>query len=125
MQQWLGAYLITCAIEIPIVIAMTGGLGWRSRGPRPRLEVAALAWALQLTHPVLWLVNPAFPVATVMAELAVVAIEGIAICRWAVARTMASCGGVTLRWSLLIAFCANAASVLAGLLIAVVAAAMA
>ena len=99
MQQWLGAYLITCAIEIPIVIAMTGGLGWRSRGPRPRLEVAALAWALQLTHPVLWLVNPAFPVATVIAELAVVAIEGIAFCLGEVSLTMASVVVVMLRWS--------------------------
>jgi hypothetical protein len=68
MQHWLVAYLITCAVEIPIIMAMVRGLHWRSTATHPRLDLAAMAWALQLTHPILWLVNPVFPAGTAVAE---------------------------------------------------------
>lgn len=117
MDQWLPAYVLTCAIEIPIVFAMISGLAWRLRSNHPRLELLALAWALQLTHPVLWLVNPPFPTAALLAEAVIVLVEGTGIYAWAVARTDAPRGRETATMALAIALCANAASLLAGLLL--------
>lgn len=155
MDQWLWAYLLTCAIEIPIVVAMI--LGWLPRTgplhprlsrdfglhgassnaksrhnatthtagiPNPRrfsiLELVALAWALQLTHPVLWLIDPPFPAPALLAEVVIVLVEGAAIYAWATIRAKATRGRATFEMSVLIAFCANAASLLAGLIRALV-----
>lgn len=117
MQHWLVAYLITCAVEIPIIMAMVRGLHWRSTAAHPLLDLAAMAWALQLTHPILWLVNPVFPAGTAVAEALIVLVEAGCIYWWAAARAGISRGTHSHWWCLLIAFTANAASFLLGLLL--------
>lgn len=106
------AYLVTCLVEMPIVVALVRGLGWRSRR---RPGVVAVAWLLQLTHPVLWLVHPVGVLALVTAELVIVAVEGAVLYWWAVSRADAPATLGTLERALLIAFIANAASFLTGL----------
>lgn len=112
VQQWALAYLITCLVEVPLVVALVRGLGWRAeRAP----GVLVMAWLLQLTHPVLWLVHPGSVWGVVVAELVVVAVETVALYWWAVARAGAPHSAATLERTLLVAFIANAASLLIGL----------
>ena len=79
MQAWLLAYALTCAIEIPIAVWALRTLGWWPGWGR----TLALAWALQLTHPVLWLVNPPSFAAMLVAEAVIVLVEGAALALWA------------------------------------------
>ena len=79
MQAWLLAYALTCAIEIPIVVWALRTLGWWPGWGR----ALALAWALQLTHPILWLVNPPTFGAVLAAEVVIVLVEGAALALWA------------------------------------------
>lgn len=118
MLAWLIAYLLTCAVEVPIVVAMVIAVGWRPR--RGVGEVVALAWALQLTHPLLWLIRPPFPSALLVAEAAIVVIEGAALFAWAVARGGAPRTVRTFSLALLTALVANAASLALGLLLSAV-----
>lgn len=112
MQEWAIAYLVTCLVELPLVVALLRGLGWRTeRRPGP----VALAWLLQFTHPVLWLVHPVGVVALAFAELVVVAVEAVALHWWAVSRAGAPATPGTFERALLVAFIANAASLLVGL----------
>lgn len=164
MQQWFAAYLLTCAVEIPIVVAMLHGLGWRSPGRHPDAKAALVAWLLQFTNPLLWLIGPGSWAGLLAAEALIVLVEGAALYYWALLRTCRDeqpsthvdkpesanlhmlrvvtqeriRGGATpharprskpvhshelrpnqatLGWCLLIGFTANAASVLAGLLV--------
>jgi hypothetical protein len=56
VEAWLRAFLLTCAVELPLVVALTrdSALDWRRR--------AVLAFFAQLaTHPTVWYVFPAIP----------------------------------------------------------------
>lgn len=75
---WLGLYLWTCALELP-VLAMS--LRGASRGPSLALQVC-LGLNL-LTHPALFLALRALgPRWTWAGELAVIAVEGSFLARW-------------------------------------------
>lgn len=74
MQAWLVAYLLTCAIEIPIVTASLRLLGWT--GWRAGITIG---WLLQLTHPLAWLLGPYSWPQLVMAEVVITLVEGIAL----------------------------------------------
>ena len=114
MVEWAIAYLITCLVEVPLVVALVRGLGWRAeRAP----GVLLMAWLLQLTHPLLWLVGPTGIWQVVAAELAVVAVEGAALTWWATSRAGVTRSWRTLERAALIAVIANAASLLAGLVV--------
>lgn len=103
---------MTCLVEMPIVVALVRGLGWR---PLRRPGVITVAWLLQFTHPVLWVVNPADVLGLALAELAVVAVEGAGLYWWAISRTDAPRTFGTLERALLVVFIANASSFLVGL----------
>ena len=100
------------ALAIAPLQAMVSTAEWQAR-----IDLAAMAWALQLTHPILWLVNPVFPAGTAVAEALIVLVEAGGIYWWAAARAGVSRGTHTRWWCLLIAFTANAASFLLGLLL--------
>lgn len=112
MAQWAVAYLITCLVEVPLVVVLVRGLGWRSDRT---LGVVLLAWLLQFTHPVLWLAHPATIWGVVVAEAVVVGLEGLALYWWATRRAAVRSSRLTLERALLVALVANAASVLVGL----------
>ena len=80
MDQWLAAYFLTLAIEMPIVLAAGAGLGWFGRN---RLfgwpQAFVLAWVLNLTHPILWAIRPESWEALIAAEVLVVIAEGAAL----------------------------------------------
>lgn len=116
VSAWFTAYLLTCAIEIPLVVALVRGMGWGGDLSRPVLRIAGVAWALQLTHPVLWLVHPTRPVGILVAEVVIVAVESLALYAWAVLRAWVAPGvGAWVR-ALLVAVIANGASFALGLL---------
>lgn len=103
-------------IEIPIVVWLFGRLGWQSsRAPR----AATLAWLLQLTHPVLWLIKPEGLSGLLAAETVVTLVEGAVIWWWARYRVAAEPGVPVAWYSLGIAFVANAASLFVGLVLQV------
>ncbi len=74
---WLLAFALTCALEIPVVLALTRGHGRRSRR-------ALVAFAAQvLTHPLVWFVFPELTSLSpnmrfVLAELMAVVVEAVA-----------------------------------------------
>lgn len=108
------AFLITCVVEVPLVVVLVRGLGWGSeRTP----EIVGLAWLLQLTHPLLWLVHPTTVWGVVAAEVVVVGVEGMALYWWATRQVAVCPTRATLERALLVALIANAASVLAGLVV--------
>ena len=55
-EAWLWAFLLTIAIEVPIVVGLTRGssLAWPKRG-----AVAVVGQVM--THPLVWFVFPAMP----------------------------------------------------------------
>lgn len=118
MLAWLSAYLVTCAVEVPLVVWLTRRLGWWGEaGPGgaagPRLpEAVAVGWTLQLTHPVLWLVDPEPWAGLLVAEGVIVAVEALALAGWAARRLKVSppVGG-----ALLVTLVANASSLVVGL----------
>ncbi|HMS37076.1 MAG TPA: hypothetical protein PKA93_07950 [Arachnia sp.] len=112
MREWAIAYLMTCAVEVPLVIALVRSLGWRARRAPGALT---MAWALQFTHPVLWLIRPDGVLPLVVAEAAIVVVEGCALWWWAVTRADEPRTRATLERALLVALIANAASFLLGL----------
>lgn len=77
MLDWLLAYLLTCAIEIPIVVLLSRLLGWSDRSTLGR--ALGIAWSLQLTHPVLWLFGPWTIGPLLLAEVTVTVVEGMAL----------------------------------------------
>ncbi|MGC3955370.1 MAG: hypothetical protein QM804_14180 [Propionicimonas sp.] len=112
MTEWAAAYLITCLVEVPLLVALLRGLGWRARRAP---GAVLLAWLLQCTHPVLWLVHPREVWAVAVAEAVVVLVEAAGVAWWAVRRAEAGLTRGTLERSLLVAVIANAASLLIGL----------
>lgn len=72
------AYLLTCAIEIPIVAASLRLLGWTRPGSGWWRGIA-VGWLLQLTHPLAWLLGPYSWPQLVVAELVITLVEGIAL----------------------------------------------
>lgn len=115
MLSWLIAYLVTCAVEIPIVVLLLRRLGWCPAGAVPATRATGLAWSLQVTHPVLWLVNPGSLGGVLVAEALIVMVEAAALCWWAVARMRVAPGPDTWRRALLVSLVANAASFAVGL----------
>ena len=112
MREWAIAYLMTCAVEVPLVIALVRSLGWRAwRAP----GAFTMAWVLQFTHPVLWLIRPDGVLPLVVAEAAIVVVEGCALWWWTVTRADEPRTRATLERALLVALIANAASFLLGL----------
>jgi hypothetical protein len=112
MREWAIAYLMTCAVEVPLVIALVRSLGWRAwRAP----GALTMAWVLQFTHPVLWLIRPDGVLPLVVAEAVIVVVEGCALWWWAVTRADEPRTRATLERALLVALIANAASFLLGL----------
>lgn len=75
MQAWLVAYLLTCAIEIPIVATCLRLVGWTPPG-RGRWRGIAIAWLLQLTHPVAWLLGPYAWPQLIITEVLITLVEG-------------------------------------------------
>jgi hypothetical protein len=74
-----------------------------------------MAWVLQFTHPVLWLIRPDGVLPLVVAEAVIVVVEGCALWWWAVTRADEPRTRATLERALLVALIANAASFLLGL----------
>lgn len=107
-MEWWQAYLLTLVVEVPIVLA--GLRAARIVGPRiswPRAVL--LAWAVNLTHPVLWWIAPG-GAGLLIAEVVIVVAEGMAL--WWVCR-----GDWPLRFYLVLAGLANGCSFLFGLLV--------
>jgi hypothetical protein len=107
------ALLLTLALEVPLVLAL---VAWRRWAPPGRLWIVALAavGATLLTHPLLWLLDPAILPAWpggrrfLLPEVAIVLLEG-AVYAWPL--------GLGWRRGLLLSALANALSYGAGLLI--------
>lgn len=121
MLAWLGAYLLTCAVEIPTVVVLLRALGWRDRGRHPLVCAVFLAWVLQVTHPMLWALDPAYPGALLLAEGAIVAVEAAGIYVWAVLRADAGAGLPTASRALLVSLIANGSSLALGVALALAA----
>lgn len=67
-MSWLDAFLITCAVELPIVAAIA------PRGARRRAAIDAFGANL-LTHPAAWYLVRALAAPWVAVELGVTAVE--------------------------------------------------
>ena len=117
MLDWLVAYLLTCAVEIPLVVALVRRLGWAPGSALPLAETVALAWALQLTHPLLWLVGTPDVARHVAAEVAVTVVEGTALAAWATGPCGADRSRKTWDRAMLVAVVANGSSLALGLLL--------
>jgi hypothetical protein len=105
-----GAFLVTLAIEVPVVVA-GAALFREPKAGLPRLALLALG-ANAVTHPLLWIADSALaadvarPLRWTVLELAVVAVEGAAY-------TVA--GGLDRGRAFALAIVANATSFAAGL----------
>lgn len=75
---WFVAYLLTCAIEIPIVVGWLGYLGWAD-DRRRTLRAVAIAWLLQLTHPLAWWLGPFSWPQLIAAEIVLTLVEGLVL----------------------------------------------
>lgn len=117
MLDWLVAYLLTCAVEIPLVVALVRRLGWAPGSALPLAETVALAWALQLTHPLLWLVGTPDVAQLVAAEVAVTVVEGTALAAWVIGRCGADRSRTTWGRAVLVTVVANGSSLALGLLL--------
>lgn len=115
-MAWFLAYLVTLAVEAPIVLWLMRAAGWVPRTVDGGLgwpAAVAVAWGLNLTHPVLWWVGPQVLGAVLAAEVIVVAVEGVALGLIA-GRATRDPLGVAVLMGLLIAFAANFASFAVG-----------
>lgn len=127
-MTWFAAYLVTCAIEIPLVVFLVWTLSWRPRvnpvvdkpsDPGRRgaalARITILAWALQCTHPLLWLAHPVDLPGTVAGEIIVALAEGLVLSIWAAKNWSFPFGAKPYRGALVVSVIANAASFAAGL----------
>lgn len=117
MLDWLVAYLLTCAVEIPLVVALVRRLGWAPGSALPLAETVALAWALQLTHPLLWLVGTPDVARLVAAEVSVTVVEVTALAAWVIGRCGADRSRTTWGRAVLVTVVANGSSLALGLLL--------
>ncbi len=117
MLDWLVAYLLTCAVEISLVVALVRRLGWAPGSARPLAETVALAWALQLTHPLLWLVGTPDVARLVAAEVSVTVVEVTALAAWVIGRCGADRSRTTWGRAVLVTVVANGSSLALGLLL--------
>lgn len=111
MLFWLSAYLLTCAVEIPVILLACRALGW----PVRLWPMVVTGWMLQLTHPVLWWVSPNTIGGLLGAEVVVILIEGVALGQWASHRPELENHPVRCA-AMMVTMAANAASVLVGLI---------
>lgn len=107
-MEWWQAYLLTLAVEMPIVVIALGlariagkVISWP--------QTIALAWAVNLTHPMLWWIRPE-GLWLVAAELLIALVEGLVLW-WCCRREW------KVLFYLVLAALANSASVLVGLLL--------
>lgn len=119
MQAWLVAYLVTCTVEIPVVVTLLRYMAWRPVGRYPLAQCVAVAWSLQLTHPIFWWIDPSFPSGVLVAEVVIVLVEAAGLCLWAVFRCGVRCGTEAATLAGLVSFAANGASFALGLLASV------
>lgn len=105
MLAWLIAFLLTCAVEVPVVVALA------KRDAAVRIgRLVVVAFGLQATHPLLWLIDPPSLGWLLVAEVVIVLVEGLLL--W----HLALMPGPTV--ALLVALIANGASFAVGLLLA-------
>jgi hypothetical protein len=103
---WLEAFLVTVAVEAPLVLALT-----RGTEPRGARKLALVVFAQLATHPLVWFVFPYIPglrggTATMLSELWAWLAEAVF---YAVALR-----GLAFTRALAVSALANGASVLAG-----------
>lgn len=55
-RPWLLAFVLTCALELPVVVFTTWG-----REAKPRRVIGVALVAQLLTHPLVWFAFPALP----------------------------------------------------------------
>jgi len=55
-RSWLVAFVLTCALELPVVLLATWG-----REAKPRRVIGVALFAQLLTHPLVWFAFPALP----------------------------------------------------------------
>jgi len=110
LSAWLGAFLFTQAVEVPIYLsALRRADDANTRAPRPLARRLVLAFgASMITHPIVWFVIPLLPYRhywemVLRAEAFAFAVEGIYLGALGVQRPFL--------WSLV----ANGASVTLGL----------
>lgn len=128
LSWWNGfpiAFALTCVIELPAYLVAFVTLGWCRARPSPARPLtigSALGVGLAvnlITHPVLWRValDLRSPGPLLLAELAVVLVEGGLV--FAVVRRRRGRERATSRlaWSMVVAAGANALSLLVGLLV--------
>lgn len=107
-MDWWQAYLLTLAVEMPIVLLALRAA--RIAGHSiPWWRIVAFAWAVNLTHPILWWIRPEGGW-LVLAEVIIALVEGLVLW-WGCRREW------RLSFYLVLAALANTCSVLAGLLI--------
>ena len=55
-RSWLLAFVLTCALELPVVL-----LAMRGREPQPKRVLGVALVGQLLTHPLVWFAFPALP----------------------------------------------------------------
>ena len=108
-----GAIFLTLGIELPVAVLMVARLGWAPG--RLRLVALASLAASTLTHPLLWMSDPAVAPMIPNWELRVAALEALIVVAEAAVYRLGS--GLSARRALAVSFVANVASLGAGLLI--------
>lgn len=112
-MQWWQAYLLTLAVELPVVLVALRAARVIGRDGVSWPRALALVWAINLTHPLLWLIRPTGG-ALVVAEVFIAVAEGLLL--WAGCRRAGRGAGLV---CILAATAANATSFLVGLLLTV------
>lgn len=116
-MEWPLAYGLTLLVEMPLVLFLMRTAGWVPRSSDGGLSwprAVLLAWALNLTHPVLWWAAPSGMGELLVAESLIVLVEGVALAGVAWWVTRPSRPGVVVAMGLLIALAANFASFAVG-----------
>ncbi|MDO5675877.1 MAG: hypothetical protein Q4G35_00040 [Propionibacteriaceae bacterium] len=117
-MEWASAYAVTLLVEVPLVVALMRAAGWVPRdvdGGFSWPGALLLAWALNLTHPVLWWIGPGSVAGVLVAEVLIFLVEGMVLGLVAARVTRSPAPGITVAMGLLIAFAANFASFALGL----------
>lgn len=118
-MDWLAAYVATLLIEVPAVLILMRAAGWTPRRADGGLSLpaaVAVAWLVNLTHPVLWWARPTEVGALLTAEVLVVVVEGLALALIGT-RALWLRSWLVLLTGLLIALAANLASFAGGLVL--------